>query len=279
MVRRAGSVRCWPAQFAVTAAGAVALLAGLAGCGQGSSPSATPGPRSGEPVSRVVQTLSFETAIMGLAFDRVARAVYAPDNNDSTVMVIDTTTGDVVDTITVGPAPLAVVVDETAGTVYVANSHPDTGANGTVSVIDTTTGDVVDTITVGRDPFSMALDAAAGLPYVTNSDLNSETFPPADATVSVIDTTTRDLVDSITVGASPLGVAVDGDAGVVYVAHMDWSPGSEGGKVSVVDAASREVIDTITVGALPGPIVVDPDTGTVFVVNAWDGTISVLAVE
>ncbi len=63
--------------------------------------------------------------------------------------VIDTATGVVSATITVGNAPIGVTITPDGKHVYVANN-----GDGTVSVIDTATGAVSATIAVGNDPRS-----------------------------------------------------------------------------------------------------------------------------
>ena len=66
--------------------------------------------------------------------------------------MIDTATGVVSDTITVGNGPVGVAVTPDGKHVYVAN----TGDN-TVSVIDTATGAVSATIPVGTSPVRVAI--------------------------------------------------------------------------------------------------------------------------
>src|SRR4051794_5561600 len=64
--------------------------------------------------------------------------------------------------------------------------------------------------------------------YITNSGSN---------TVSVIDTTTNTLVGSpITVGGSPIGVAVTPDGSKVYVAN------NQDGTVSLISTATDTVV-------------------------------------
>ena len=66
--------------------------------------------------------------------------------------VIDTATGVVSATITVGNGPVGLAFTPDGKHVYVANS-----ADGTVSVIDTATGVVSATIPVGKSPIRVAI--------------------------------------------------------------------------------------------------------------------------
>src|SRR5665647_2969765 len=82
-----------------------------------------------------------------------AHTVYVVNSGYGTVSVIDTGSGTVTDTITVGRNPHGVAVDGSAHTVYVTNAN-----DGTVSVIDTGSGTVTDTITVGAYLGGVAVD-------------------------------------------------------------------------------------------------------------------------
>ena len=76
-----------------------------------------------------------------------------------------------------------------------------------------------------------------------------------DGTVSVIDPATNNVIDTITVGNDPVGVAVSPtgpDAGDIYVTN------AAGDTVSVIDPDTNTVIDTITVGRDPAGVAVVP---------------------
>ena len=89
------------------------------------------------------------------------------------------------------------------------------------------------------------MDPTSHRAYVTNADNNS---------VSVIDTTTRAVTETIPVGKSPDGWVVDPTTHTVYITN------SGDDSVSVVDPATRAVTATIKVGKGPDGIAVDPTT-------------------
>src|ERR1700690_3836552 len=93
---------------------------------------------------------------VGIAVDPVRhRAYVANDDIPGTITVINTSTNSVVGTpISVGAAPLGVVVNPAGTFVYVANS-----ATNTVSIINTQTSGV-QTITVGNNPYGIAINPA-----------------------------------------------------------------------------------------------------------------------
>jgi YVTN family beta-propeller protein len=133
-----------------------------------------------------------------------------------------------------------------------------------------------------------------------------------DNTVSVIDTTTNTLVDTIAVGEAPGGVAINPAGTRVYVANLlddtvlsidtatntveatittgDQPNGmavnpagtrvyvanEEGDTVSVIDTATNSVLDTFTVGNNPLGVTVNPAGSSVYVANRDDNTVSVI---
>ncbi len=80
--------------------------------------------------------------------------------------------------------------------------------------------------------------------YVTNFD---------DGTVSAIDTAEQRVVDTITVGDRPLGVAASPDGTRIYVANFG------DGTLAVVSAGYNRVVDTLVIGGAPNGVVVTPD--------------------
>ena len=93
-------------------------------------------------------------------------------------------------------------------------------------------------------------------------------------TLSVIDGSTNDIIDTITVGLSTNQVAFDQNTNRIYVAN----PGS--GTVSVIDGFTNSLIAEIPVGVTSrsGPVkpVVNPNTSLIYVTNQGDVTVSVI---
>lgn len=78
--------------------------------------------------------------------------------------------------------------------------------------------------------------------------------------VSVIDTSTDEVIGSVNVGYYPLGVVVNPAGTTVYVVN-------EEGTVSIIDISTNNVIGTVEVGGLPYGIAVTPDGKKVFVTD------------
>jgi YVTN family beta-propeller protein len=123
---------------------------------------------------------------------------YVANAEDGTVSVINTSTNTVTATIqTNGAVAVAVTPDGTRAYVL---------TNDGVSVIDTATNAVVGSpIPVGSDvlePVGIAVTPNGASVYVTNSN---------DRTVSVISTASNTVVDTISVGTNPSGIAITPD--------------------------------------------------------------------
>jgi YVTN family beta-propeller protein len=102
---------------------------------------------------------------------------------------------------------------------------------------------------------------AAPFAYVTRLHSNS---------VSVIDTATTPIkvVNSVSVGDTPLGVAVAPDGKRVYVA-------TQGNYVSVIDTATHTVVKTVPIDAISHFMAITPDGKKVYV-TTYAGFVSVI---
>ena len=87
--------------------------------------------------------------------------------------------------------------------------------------------------------------------YVANYDSDN---------VSVIDTATNTVVDTVGVGDEPRGIAITPDGSRAYVTNY----GSD--NVSVIDTATNTVMATVVVGSYPDGIAITPDGSRAYVV-------------
>jgi outer membrane autotransporter protein len=87
-------------------------------------------------------------------------------------------------------------------------------------------------------------------------------------TVSVIDTATHAVVNTIAVGSLPVGVAVTPDGLHAYVTNVNT--------VSVIDTATHAVVNTIAGESNPLGVAVTPDGLHAYVANQDNNTVSVI---
>ena len=157
--------------------------------------------------------------------------------------------GAVVETITVGSAPLGVSSDGTH--VWVANYDSDT-----VTELDASTGAVVQTITVGSEPVRRLLRRHPRLGHERPAATRSRSWTPPPARSS----------RPSPWAAIPAAVSSDGT-------HV-WVANSDGNTVTELDASTGAVVQTITVGSSPGSV--SSDGTDVWVANTDGDTVTEL---
>lgn len=111
-----------------------------------------------------------------------------------------------------------------------------------------------------QQPYGVAFSPDGATAYVAKTR----------GSLSVIDTASRSVVDTIELPQGVLEVAVTPDGKSIYVTSYYSNT------VSVVDAATRTVSDTITVGYNPIGITISKDGKTVYVANQSGKTVSVI---
>jgi gliding motility-associated-like protein len=164
-------------------------------------------------------------------------------------------------TVTNGHATTAIKFTGTATSFNWTNDNPSIGlaASGTGNIasfraINKGTTPVTATITVTAPP-------NPGYAYIANEITNN---------VSIINTSTLQLVPNNISITDPDGVAVSPDGQRVYIA----SDGA--GSLSYINTANNEKINEIATGLRSTGVAVAPDNRTVYVSNYASGTISVI---
>ena len=218
-------------------------------------------------------------------------------NANGTFSVIDTATGEIIDTYPLGAVGGASASNPVTGLAYIALP----GENE-VAAVNPITGQVVATIPVSSSPEDIAVDARSNLVYALGSggiisiidgaghqvidtfaapcvDASGMTFNPADSrlyiscaaanTVYKVDPATGQQV-GIPVGSQPQKGAVNPCTGMLHV------PNAGDGTLSVVDTATNAAVATIPLGYTPVAVTVNPNTNMVYVANEH-GNISIVS--
>lgn len=159
--------------------------------------------------------------------------------------------------ISVGQDPTGVAVS--GNQVFVLNL-----TDKTMSVIGPNS---TSTMVFSSTPTAVAVTPDGSRAYVALSGTSG--------TVAVIDTATKQIVKTVTVGTSPAGVAVSQDGRRVYVTN------SGSGTVSVIDADPASAtynteLRRITVGSQPTGIAVAPDGRRLYVTRPGGGSVAVV---
>ena len=148
------------------------------------------------------------------------------------LLIVDALNGSIVKNITL---PLM-----NHNTIYSPNGNeiwvPQMDMNGKVLVYNASTNALINTINVGMIPAELTFSSDGTKAYVANGD---------DDSITVINTETKAIITTITVGDNPVG-AWTGSNAKMYVDNED------GQTISVIDVATNSVDETITLGFMPG---------------------------
>jgi outer membrane autotransporter protein len=198
---------------------------------------------------------------------QIQNDAYISNFGSNNVTVLDTFSATLVSTIPLTPdlGPVGVAVTPDGRFAYITNAGAGAVGGTTVSVIDVPTNTVFTTITVGASPEGVAVTPDAHFAYVTNL---------VGGTVSVINTTTNAVTDTITVaGATALqGVAITPDGKFAYVTNRVAAQNN----VSVINTANNTVVGTLSVGSLPAGIAISPNGQFAYTANFGSNTVSVI---
>jgi YVTN family beta-propeller protein len=199
--------------------------------------------------------------IGGIAFDPANGNIFvtsiltntAANVNMDAVLVFSTSSNKVIATLSIS-GPEAVAFDPANGDVYVESAR-----SNTLNVIDPATNQVllplIHLIVTG-----IAFDSANGDLYMTGL-----------STVSVLSSSTNQVIATIPVGTNSLGIAYDSANGNMYAANYGDNT------VSVLSSSTNQVIATIPVGTHPRDIAYDSANGEIYVANTDSNTVSVIS--
>lgn len=216
-------------------------------------------PTDGVPELPVLWTGSTGDAPNEVIIDAAHRTAYVSEGDTAKLSVFDMAKLRFVDVIDVGVKPSGLALDSSAGLLYVACD--DVATEGSVSVVDTNKLRAVHTVRLGPDtgPRGVALDSRTHSLFVTERRAGA---------VAVVDTRTWDVVDTVQVGGTPEGIAIDPVVGEVYVAN--------GRAVVVLDLRTHKVIETIT-DVRATTVDTDPDAGRLVAGAQGHGSVFVLS--
>jgi YVTN family beta-propeller protein len=243
--------------------------------------------------SQTPRTTPIGGAPIWIVENPATRTVYAENQEDSSISVIDAATCNAIDTTGCRRVPPALAtgfdaggeaLDPSTDTVYATSQN-----NGTVTVLNGGTcnavitlgcSDYAPTIPVGNGPQPIAVDPSTGTVYVGSQ---------YDDTVSVVNAVVCNVEHpsgcdrawpTIGVGfAVFFGLALDPATHSLYVSNVN------GNTVAVINTATCNAMtqagcgqtpETIAVGNAPAGIAIDQATDTVYVANIGDNTVSVI---
>ena len=205
-----------------------------------------------------------------LWIDISGNLAYVTNPEDGAIVVIDTNTGQVVDTI---GSMAGVIVLEVVGEQNKLYATVDEYAP--VLVYDLATGEKIREIDIGSPNVTLYSKAdtnygqreyvtfqtnAVGLEYNPDTELLYAIHTTVNR-VAVIDTRTDTHVDSIVVGRTPLLISIDETRNIGYVTNRETN------NISVLDLESNDLIKSISTGFVPDQMAMDQANNRLYVTH------------
>lgn len=159
--------------------------------------------------------------------------------------------------VSVGDRPSRVMMQPDGQAIWVATVGNQPG----VSIVDPETLKSVAHIETGRGHHELAFSGDSSRAFVTNRDVN---------TVSVIDTATRNIIQTLDIPATPIDVAYSEIADAIYVV----AAGS--GDIHVIDPERLDIREKILLKKGLGPLRFTPDGRYGFVANPGENSVTVI---
>lgn len=199
---------------------------------------------------RLVGSVSTGKGPVRLTVHSSQQVAYAVAQGSRTMEVISLSSHKLIRTVRVDPNPRVIGVDERDQIAYIGhwNSH-------NLTVVDLNSQSEIAQLKVGRNPNAIAIAPEARLAFVADYANGRD----GGGSVAVIDLDTRSVTKMISVDDGPSRLAVDEDAGVVYLTCL-WSS-----RVNVINLSSLSVVERIATAPRPTGAAVDTSTGRLYV--------------
>lgn len=179
----------------------------------------------------------------GVAVNPRTNKIYVNSFFLDTVTIIDGRTNTVTGTLSV-PSPEKGTADIFSNRVYL----PSQGFFGQVFVVDGDTDAVLAQVQTGNFTTRVAVDFLRHLAYASNSGFTADT-----SSLSVINTITDTVVDTIPVDTGPAPVSVNPFTNRIYVANA-FQPQNF---VDIIDGHTRQIINRLPIDPNPNDSAID----------------------
>ena len=227
--------------------------------------------------NKIIATIPVGGEPLAMAYDSLSGNIYV-SNVDGNMVLINSTTNNVVNTIAIGRYPGDLVYSPYNGDLYF-NAYFGIGYLDNISVISSSRNIVIKNVSTCYHPLrilcladnyqsNIVVNPSNGYIYIGNPNGN----------VSVLNTATNKIIDTILIGGDPSTMAYDPSNGNIYIGNSNMY-GSSSGNVSVLNTATNQIIDTIEVckdgsinsntGYVGSSIAYDPLNGYLYVANEF----------
>lgn len=213
---------------------------------------------------------------------RAGRAVIVGGDRRAIVSVVDTRTGLLLHTVTLGGPALgdAAVVARTGRAFVLGRSPGTSGPGDMVSIFDTRTGLPRGSVRVPFAPVATAVDERPARVFVVSQGglTANRVTPLGPGMVSALDGRTGAPLWHALVGRRPTAIAVDARTRRAFVVNAGlYGPTGLGlGSVSVLDTRTGAILRTVTVNKAAVALAIDEGTNRVFVAHEDSHSVSML---
>lgn len=205
--------------------------------------------------------------------------VYVTNPVDGKIIVIDSNTNEIVNTITSSAGVIVLEVVEEKNKLYVSIEE-----YAPVLVYDLTTGESLGEIDIGEPEITLYSKAdknygqreyvtfqtnSIGLAYNPNTELLYAVHSTVNH-VNVIDTNTDKDLGDIPVGKNPLLITIDEERNIGYVTNRETN------NVSVLDLQSNSLLKNLSTGFVPGQMEIDYDNDRLYVTHQASSHVTVI---
>lgn len=170
------------------------------------------------------------------------------------IQIIDVVTGNIDKEISVGQLPHNAIFNPTSTELWIPQGD---SVLGTVLVYKTTDWTLQNTINVGQLPSEVTFSNDGSKVYVANTK---------DGSISVIDPTSKNVIQTISTGINPVGAWAAGN-GKMYADNE----GSQ--TVSEIDVLTNTITATINLGFMPGYVAYNTSNSELWVSDATNGKV------
>ena len=187
--------------------------------------------RSASPQSTPIKQRYLSPIEIAISSD--GRLLYVVCQDSDEVRIVDTQSGSIAATVSVGHVPRGIAMSPDGRKLYVTNAWSDT-----VSVIDTNTREVVQSLPTGFEPSGAVVDRPGTSLYVANRLSND---------ISVIDLKSGQETKRLLAGRGASYLTISPDGKWIYCTHIYPNPGAfrtpPNSEITVIDTASQTVVE------------------------------------
>ena len=139
---------------------------------------------------------------IGITSNPITNKIYVTNNNDNTILIIDSTSNKIINSLDVEKGPSGIDVNPNTNQIYVSNYYSDS-----ISVIDGFNDSLMDVIIVNDTPRNIVINNITDKIYVANYFGNS---------IDIIDGKTNSIINSVYI-EKPWGISIDDETNTIYI--------------------------------------------------------------